>query len=73
MRPSPGSLQSFVNRLKAGGRGAPPRNRQIILPSSPTPTWCFFLAYQEIEDGRLDQAESLIAAAFVAYDQRVPQ
>jgi hypothetical protein len=30
------------------------------------------LAGQEIEDGRLDQAESLIDAAFAACDQRMP-
>jgi hypothetical protein len=44
-----------------------PANNPFV---DPDPHMMILLADQEIEDGRLDQAESLIDAAFAACDQR---
>ncbi len=49
-----------------------PALRPAQNPFEPDPYMMILLAGQEIKDGRLDQAESLIDAAFAACDQGMP-
>lgn len=57
-----------LGRLTGRPAMRPAKNRFV----EPDPYMMILLAGQEIQDGRLDQAESLIDAAFAAYDQRMP-